>query len=343
MTGTTMTARSPDPSKAIELDPEGFAGLLQSRPTFRAKGEMDRALDGLQPGDQARSRRTRSRSTTAPGGPRDKGEPERAIADFSDLDPARRPQCAGSSTTAASPIRTAANTIARCGFRAGDPDRPGYAPAFFSRGLALFERRDYDRSILDLNQAINGPSQLSGGLQHPRHGLLRQGRSRPRHPGLRPGHPAGRQVRWAFNNRGEAFQGKRDLDRAIADFDDAIKANPNFDVAYYNRGLGIATSATSSARSPTSGTPLRLDPRNAPGVQESRFRLLEQGRRTKGDRRLRAAIKLDSKFAGAYSNRGSSHYDRRDYDRAIADFDHAVRLNPGMAGRVARSGLGVSR
>jgi tetratricopeptide (TPR) repeat protein len=41
---------------------------------------------------------------------------------------------------------------------------------------------------------------------------------------------------YAFNNRGVAFQTKRDLDRAIADYTDAIRLEPKFSHALYNRG-----------------------------------------------------------------------------------------------------------
>jgi tetratricopeptide (TPR) repeat protein len=41
----------------------------------------------------------------------------------------------------------------------------------------------------------------------------------------------------AFINRGNAYSGKGDLDRAIADFSEAIRLNPRHAVAFYNRGV----------------------------------------------------------------------------------------------------------
>ena len=66
---------------------------------------------------------------------------------------------------------------------------PGYAPTYYNRGLAYYERRDYDRAISDLNQAING----------------------------RPNYPL------AFNIRGLAYLAKGETDRGIQDFDQAIR------------------------------------------------------------------------------------------------------------------------
>src|SRR5262245_47707481 len=43
------------------------------------------------------------------------------------------------------------------------------------------------------------------------------------------------------------------------------------------------------------------------------------------------AIRLDPKYAHAYYNRGLAHHQKADYDRAIRDFDEAIRLDPKYA------------
>ncbi len=40
------------------------------------------------------------------------------------------------------------------------------------------------------------------------------------------------------------------------------------------------------------------------------------------------ALRLNPNYAAAYHNRGSVYLDRAQYDRAIQDFDQAIRLNP---------------
>ena len=40
-----------------------------------------------------------------------------------------------------------------------------------------------------------------------------------------------------YNNRGFAYRNKGETDRAIADYQQAIKLNPNYALAFYNRGI----------------------------------------------------------------------------------------------------------
>ena len=43
------------------------------------------------------------------------------------------------------------------------------------------------------------------------------------------------------------------------------------------------------------------------------------------------AIRLDPKYAAAYHNRGLAWYAKKEYDKAIADYDEAIRLDPKYA------------
>src|SRR5262245_35394391 len=43
----------------------------------------------------------------------------------------------------------------------------------------------------------------------------------------------------AFNRRGFAYHVKGDMDRAIQDYDQAIRLDPKVDIPFYNRGLAL--------------------------------------------------------------------------------------------------------
>ena len=97
-----------------------------------------------------------------------------------------------------------------------------------------------------------------------------------------------------YKNRGEAYRKKGLYDRAIADYDKAIKLTPKYAYAYYTRG---------------------------------------NAHRNKGDYERAiadydTAIKLKPKLTIAYNNRGVAYYDKVLYDRAIADYDTAIKLKP---------------
>ena len=96
------------------------------------------------------------------------------------------------------------------------------------------------------------------------------------------------------NDRGFAWRNKGDADRAIQDFELAIKLDPNYALAYFNRA-------------------------NAFFDKKDLDRAIVD---------YDQAIKLEANFAAAYNNRGLIWDDKRDYDRAIKDFDQAIRLNP---------------
>jgi len=55
----------------------------------------------------------------------------------------------------------------------------------------------------------------------------------------------------AYLMRGIAYDGKKDDDRAIADFNEALKINPNFAEAHNNRGSAVQAKGITTAPLPT--------------------------------------------------------------------------------------------
>jgi tetratricopeptide (TPR) repeat protein len=54
---------------------------------------------------------------------------------------------------------------------------------------------------------------------------------------IQSGHEPPQNLVAAFTYRGNAYFGKGQYDRAIEDYDQAIRLNPNYAEAYNNRGL----------------------------------------------------------------------------------------------------------
>lgn len=98
----------------------------------------------------------------------------------------------------------------------------------------------------------------------------------------------------AYYYRGNAYADKKDHDRSIADYSEAIRLDPQNDAAYLNRGMEY--------------TDKRGHDRAIADFSE--------------------AIRLNPQYDKAYFNRGNSHADKLDLDLAIADYSEAIRLNP---------------
>jgi lipoprotein NlpI len=105
----------------------------------------------------------------------------------------------------------------------------------------------------------------------------------------------------AYTNRGIAYSAKGQLDRAIQDFDQAIKLDANNVIAYYNRGIA----------------------HSAKGQFDCAIQDYDEAiERSPSARRL-----LGMNNAIAYYNRGIAYSAKGQLDRAIQDFDQAIKLD----------------
>jgi tetratricopeptide (TPR) repeat protein len=158
----------------------------------------------------------------------------------------------------------------------------------------------------------------------------------------------GKRVRGiAHVGRGLAWVAKGKLDRAIADFTQAVRLNPNDALAYSNRGLTWADKGDFDRAIADYTTAIRLDPlprsdlTGVPHVNIHHNRGIAWFKKGDLDRAFAdydEAIRLDPVFAFAYYTRGlawherytraSAPIDKNDLNRAIADFSEAIRLDP---------------
>ena len=133
---------------------------------------------------------------------------------------------------------------------------------------------------------------------------------------------------FAYNNRGRTYWAKGDNDRAIADFNEALRLDPIFTLAYNNRGNAYGAKGDNDRAIADFNEALRLDPKFT-------FAYFNRGRayRAKGDddraiADYNEALRLDPKDSLAYFNRGNAYWAKGDNDRAIADYNEALRLDP---------------
>jgi tetratricopeptide (TPR) repeat protein len=165
---------------------------------------------------------------------------------------------------------------------------------YTERGTAYLNKKEYDRAIMELTEAINlNPANgeiyttraaayyQKGDYDHAITGYTEATR-------LNPNYTA------AYNQRGNVYYSKKEYDRAIEDYSLAIRLNPNNAVFYSNRG--------------------------------NTYRL--RGDYDKAVADCTQAIKLEPNYAVSYNNRGVAYSCLQDRRKAIADFTNAVRLAP---------------
>ena len=129
----------------------------------------------------------------------------------------------------------------------------------------------------------------------------------------------------AYVNRGYAYDSKGDHDRAIADYGESIRLDPQNPKAYYNRGIAYDSKGEHNRAITDFGELIRLDPQNPEAYYNRGVAYYSEGDFDRAIADYDQAIRLDPKAVKAYYNRGYIYHYKGDYDRAIADYDEALR------------------
>jgi tetratricopeptide (TPR) repeat protein len=140
--------------------------------------------------------------------------------------------------------------------------------------------------------------------------------------------------------RGEAYRLAKEYDRAIAEYNEAIRLNPVNAEVWGSRGQAYLLKEQYDRAIIDLSEAISLDPKYAWIWAErgEAYRLKEEYDRAVAD--FNEAIRLDSKSAFAWGHRGQVYLSKRDYDRAIADLSEAIRLDPRSGWKLAERGEG---
>ena len=172
--------------------------------------------------------------------------------------------------------------------------KPHDADAFIARGLAWFDKNEFDIAIGDLNEAIR----------------------------LDPKHSS------AYSSRSICWWAKREVDKAIADCSEAIRLDPKQPMYYANRGIlwnmkgeydeAIADADKAIQLAPHSALPHIVRGNAFIRKHDDAQALIE----------LNEAVRINPREATAYGLRGRVLAAIGEYDRAAEDFEKALSLNP---------------
>jgi tetratricopeptide (TPR) repeat protein len=168
------------------------------------------------------------------------------------------------------------------------------AKRYFNLGNDYFDKKDYDRAIVNYTEAIR----------------------------LDPKYTI------AYNDRGAAYSNKNDYNRAIADYTEAIRLDPKLALPYKNRGNAYYYKKDYDRAIADYTEAIRLNPKDAMQYVSMGNAYFDKKDYDRAIADYTEAIRLNPNYAAAYNNRGNAYVNKKDYDRAIADYTNAIRLDP---------------
>jgi tetratricopeptide (TPR) repeat protein len=167
-----------------------------------------------------------------------------------------------------------------------------YAVAYNNRGIAWYNKSNYDRAISDYSKAIE----------------------------LTPRYAS------AYYNRGVAWYDKGNYDGAISDYSKAIELNPRYAKAYSGRGVAFYDKGNYDRAFSDYSKAIELNPRYASAYYNRGVAWYNKGNYDGAISDYSKAIELNPRYAKAYSGRGVAYYDKGNYDRACSDWSRACEM-----------------
>jgi tetratricopeptide (TPR) repeat protein len=174
---------------------------------------------------------------------------------------------------------------------------PNDADAYYRRGFAYFETKDYDKAISAYGEAIRLDSNYSQ----------------------------------AYYNRALAYRLTKDNDKAISDYSEAIRLDSNDADAYYGRGLAYFEKKDYDKAISDYSETIRLDSNYAQAYYNRGLTYRKKRDNDKAISDYSEVIRLDPNDADVYYGRGLAYFEKKDYDKAISDYSETIRLDSNYA------------
>jgi tetratricopeptide (TPR) repeat protein len=133
--------------------------------------------------------------------------------------------------------------------------------------------------------------------------------------------------RAAYVNRGNAYAHSGELDRAIADYTEALKIDPT-ETAYRNRGIAYEHKGELDRAIADYDAVIKLKPEDPFGYYARGDVYFTKGDLDRAIADYSEAIKRNPKYAKAYRQRGATYQFMGELQRAIADFSEVITLEP---------------
>ena len=131
----------------------------------------------------------------------------------------------------------------------------------------------------------------------------------------------------AYYNRGNAHRDKFDYDRALADYNGAIKLDPKHAYPRNNRGIVHRMKGNFESAIADFSEAIKLDPRHAGALSNRCWTLAIVGRDfPEALANCNESLRLNARDHNTWDSRGFTYLKMGDWERAISDYDKALNL-----------------
>ena len=216
------------------------------------------------------------------------------------------------------------------------------ALAYSDRASVYEAKRDFDEAIADRSQAIRLEPKSAKWYGSRWHDLHEHGGARQGDCDLKQGHPHSNQNAMVAS-RGYYYMSKRkrDLDKAIADYTEAIRLAPNdpYQQNYNNRASAYMMKGDYNRAIADHTEAIRLAPNNPLLYNNRAFVYMAKGDYDKAIADFTQGIRFGPSNPLPYYERGLAYEHKGNYDKAIADYTEAIRRSPKFAPAYSSRGV----
>jgi lipoprotein NlpI len=132
-------------------------------------------------------------------------------------------------------------------------------------------------------------------------------------------------------NRGLAYYHKKDYDRAIEDYDQAMRLGLKDSNSFYRRGLAYLEKNDYSRAIQDFDEALKSDPDYVAALQKRGWAYEAKKDYDRAIRDYDRAISLQPNYGPAFVRRATTYQEKRQYEQALADYEAATQADPKFA------------